>query len=179
MKKIIALSGRPGTGKTTLFREFISKYSWKIVEPIKLLPCLYSNEIDTYIIGKYDDGEIFAGTDKLSMSVQPTAEKFFKETSSNILFEGDRLTNNKFFNFLSELSDTELSIVILSTSESVLLERYKCRGSEQSSTFLKGRETKISNIMMNFDLMDNISEFKNENYEDQKKILAFIESKLL
>lgn len=177
-KKIISVCGRPGTGKTTLFREFISKYTWETVEPIKSLHCMYSKEIDTLIIGKYEPNEIFAGTDKLSMSIQPTAEKFFSETTSNILVEGDRLTNNKFFNFLASLKGIELHILVLSTTESILVERYRSRGSNQSETFLKGRETKISNIQTNFDLMDHIVEFKNENFDDQKIILEFIDSKL-
>lgn len=179
MKKIISVCGKPGTGKTTLFREFISKYTWETVEPIKSLHCMYSKDIDTYIVGKYEPNEIFAGTDKLSMSIQPTAEKFFLETKSNILVEGDRLTNNKFFNFLSLIKDIELYILVLSATEPSLIERYKLRGSNQSESFLKGRETKISNIQTNFDLIDHIVEFKNENFDDQKVILEFICNKLL
>ena len=28
MRKIIAVGGRPGTGKTTLFKKFMSEYEW-------------------------------------------------------------------------------------------------------------------------------------------------------
>ena len=29
MRKIIAVGGQPGTGKTTLFRKFIDNYEWQ------------------------------------------------------------------------------------------------------------------------------------------------------
>lgn len=174
MKKIIAVGGRPGTGKTTLFREFIKQYEWDKVEPKKMLPCLYNKELDLYILGKYEEGELFAGTDKLGMNVQPIAEQFVKETSSNVLFEGDRLTNGKFYDHLLSLPDTEISFVILTTETEVLNKRYDERGSNQSETFLKGRETKISKILTNFDYMDNVIQFKNENKEHQSQILSFL-----
>ena len=168
----MAVAGRPGTGKTTLFREFIKVNSWVNVEPKRSLPALYSQEKDLYILGKYQEGELFAGTDRLSMSIQPTAEEFIKETSSNVLFEGDRLTNGKFYDFLMNLPDAEISFTVLNVPTSTLNQRYKERGSEQSDSFLRGPETKINNIMSNFDYRNYISEFPNENLNDQQKILA-------
>jgi cytidylate kinase len=68
MRKIIAVGGVPGTGKTTLFRKFMEGKTFDKVEPVKLMPALYSAELDLYILGKYEEGEIYAGTDKLSMA---------------------------------------------------------------------------------------------------------------
>lgn len=170
MRKIIAVAGQPGTGKTSLFREFMKNHEWEKVEPKKMLPALYCKELDLYVLGKYEDGELFAGTDRLSMAVQPIAQCFINETTSNILFEGDRLTNAKFYDFLLKLN-AKVEFLVLTVSDETMKQRYKDRGSDQSETFLKGRETKISNILNNFEYMDVTTVLKNENHEDQRVIL--------
>jgi broad-specificity NMP kinase len=176
MRNVMSVCGVPGTGKTTLFREFMKNYTWERVEPVKLLTAEYCKELDLFVLGKYDDGEVFAGTDKLSMAVMPVAIEWMSTHSSNVLFEGDRLGSNKFLSFLSELPDTILHILILSANNSTLLQRYAERGSDQSETFLKAKDTKISNINGNFELMEYITEFKNENIDDQLTILNKINS---
>jgi hypothetical protein len=178
MRKIVAISGEPGTGKTTLMRKFIDQYFWEKREDIKLVNSLYSEELDLHIIGKYEEGEIFAGTDKLSMAVQPSVVEFINGTNSNILFEGDRLTNFKFFDYLMNLSKelNEVNLLILTVPQTVMEERYKVRGSDQSETFLKGRKTKISNIRSNFEYMDYITVFENKDENDQNKILEKLNS---
>lgn len=178
MRKIIAVGGVPGTGKTTLFRKFMEGLEWETVEPIKLVTASYNKKHDLYILGKYEEGEVFAGTDKLGMSCQPNASEFVANTKSNILFEGDRLTNGKFYNFLIELPETEVDFLIIEAKQNTLVQRYADRGSNQSSTFLKGRDTKISNILNNFEFRDYTTLLNNENLEDQKIILEFLENKL-
>jgi len=178
MRKLIAVGGSPGTGKTTLFRKFMEDYNWVTVEPKKMLPALYCEELDLYVLGKYEDGETFAGTDRLSMAVQPVATEFVKETKSNILFEGDRIFNQSFLEMCMELPNTDLQVVFLKVPKPLLEQRYKDRGSEQSETFLKGRETKYSNLLSNFELMPYITEFVNTNLEEQGKVLAFLEKHL-
>jgi len=178
MRKIVAVGGVPGTGKTTLFRKFMESLEWEKVEPVKLLPALYNKEHDLYILGKYDDGETFAGTDRLSMAVQPIAQEFVSTCSSNILFEGDRIFNQSFLEFTSNLNNVELQIVYLKAPQSILEQRYVDRGSDQSETFLKGRATKYNNILSSFDLMSYITEFNNTNLEEQGKVLEFLEKQL-
>jgi len=178
MKKIIAVGGQPGTGKTTLFRKFIDNYDWVKCEPKKLLNAMYCEEIDTYILGKYEDGETFAGTDRLSMAVQPAAQEFVAGTKSNVLFEGDRIFNQSFLEFCMALPNRDLQVVYLKVPDAMLKERYAERGSDQSETFLKGRATKYSNLLSNFELMSYITEFANTNLEEQAKVLAFLDSHL-
>lgn len=175
MRKIVAVGGSPGTGKTTLFRKFMENKEWEFVEPKKLLPALYNKELDLYILGKYEEGETFAGTDRLSMAVQPTAQEFVMECTSNILFEGDRIFNQSFLEFCSALPNTDLRVLFLKVPKEILEDRYKERGSDQSETFLKGRETKYSNLLANFELMPYITEFVNTNLEEQQKVLAYLE----
>lgn len=177
MRKIIAVGGSPGTGKTTLFRKFMERYEWEKVEPKKMLPALYCKELDLYVLGKYEEGETFAGTDRLSMAVQPIATEFVKETASNILFEGDRIFNQSFLEMCMGLP-ADLQVVFLKAPKEVLQQRYQDRGSDQSETFLKGRETKYSNLLSNFELMPYITEFANTNLEEQAKVLTFLEGQL-
>lgn len=177
-RKLIAVGGQPGTGKTTLFRAFMQNHEWERVEPKKMLPALYCKALDLYVLGKYEDGETFAGTDRLSMAVQPIAQCFVTETKSNILFEGDRIFNQSFLEFSMGLPDTDLQVVYLKVPDAMLKQRYADRGSDQSETFLKGRATKYSNILSNFELMPYITEFVNTNLEEQGKVLTFLDKHL-
>jgi broad-specificity NMP kinase len=177
-RKLIAVGGSPGTGKTTLFRKFMEGKTWEVVEPKKMLNALYCKDLDLYVLGKYEDGETFAGTDRLSMAVQPIAQCFVKECTSNILFEGDRIFNQSFLEFAMGLPQTDLQIVYLKAPKNILEQRYKDRGSDQSEQFLKGRETKYSNLLSNFELMSYITEFANTNLEEQSKVLAFLDKHL-
>lgn len=175
-RKLIAVGGQPGTGKTTLFRKFMENKTWIETEPAKLVSAMYNVDMDLYILGKYQEGETFAGTDRLSMAVQPEMQKWIQTHNCNILFEGDRIFNQSFLEFAMELPNTELQIVYLKTPKDILEQRYKDRGSDQSEQFLRGRETKYSNLLSNFELMPYITEFSNTNLEEQGKVLAFLES---
>lgn len=178
VRKLIAVGGSPGTGKTTLFRKYMESKVFQPVEPAKLVSAMYNTERDLYILGKYEEGEVFAGTDRLSMAVQPAMQEWIASHNCNVLFEGDRIFNQSFLEFAMGLPDTELHIVFLNAPKSVLEQRYKDRGSDQSEQFLRGRETKYSNLLSNFDLMPYITEFANTNLEEQAKVLAFLEGKL-
>ena len=112
------------------------------------------------------------------MAVQPIAQEFVSECTSNILFEGDRIFNQSFLEFAMGLPNTELDVIFLKVPKDLLEQRYKDRGSDQSETFLKGRATKYSNLLSNFDLMPYVSEFNNTNLEEQEKVLSFIRGKL-
>ena len=176
MRKILAVIGRTGTGKTSLFREFIKTTEWENKELVKLIPSLYSKTLDLHILGKYEEGEVFAGTDKMSMCCQPAAIEFVNTVNSNIIFEGDRLTSSKFFDHLLSLPDTEFQIYVIEADTKNLTKRYIERGSNQSEIFLKGRATKISNIKTNMELMFITETFINNDLENQKVILDNIKS---
>jgi broad-specificity NMP kinase len=178
VRKLIAVGGSPGTGKTTLFRKYMEGKTFQPIEPAKLVSAMYNPERDLYILGKYEEGEVFAGTDRLSMAVQPAMQEWIASHNCNVLFEGDRIFNQSFLEFAMGLPDTELHIVFLNAPKAVLEQRYQDRGSDQSEQFLRGRETKYSNLLSNFDLMPYITEFTNTNLEEQGKVIAFLENHL-
>ena len=111
IRKLIAVGGQPGTGKTTLFRKFMEGKTWIEVEPAKLVSAMYNVEMDLYILGKYQEGETFAGTDRLSMAVQPELQKWIQTHNCNILFEGDRVFNQSFLEFAMGLPNTDLQVI--------------------------------------------------------------------
>jgi uridine kinase len=171
--KIIAIGGEPGAGKTTLMKKLIEYFQ---VQPeynaFKLVPYLRKDNL--YILGKYEEGETFAGTDRMSMAVQPEAVKFLVSLPSNsiVLYEGDRLFNSSFLEHCNENYD--LQIIYLKTDKSVRQERYKERGSNQNETWLQGRETKVANILTNMSLMFVTNSYVNNNIEDQKHVVDAI-----
>ena len=178
VRKLIAVGGSPGTGKTTLFRKYMEGKNFQPIEPAKLVSANYDASRDLYVLGKYEEGEVFAGTDRLSMACQPAIQEWITGHNCNVLFEGDRIFNQSFLEFAMNLPDTDLHIVYLKAPQDVLQQRYQDRGSDQSEQFLKGRETKYSNLLANFELMPYITEFANTTYEEQAKVLAFLEGQL-
>ncbi len=108
------------------------------------------------------------------MAVQPAVKEFVESTTSNILFEGDRVFNQSFLEFLSEQPNTELDIIFLVAEPDTLRARYADRGSDQSEVFLKGRKTKYENLLTNFTLMPYTMKFLNENEHDQDVVFKFI-----
>lgn len=179
MKNIIAVGGEPATGKTTLMWRIIdSATDWQKIEPKKTLSAIRSESLNLTILGKYDRSEQFAGTDRLSMSVQPAATEFIKEATGNILFEGDRLFNRKFIDAIISC-DCLFSLIYIEASRNELHNRHVDRKDTQTETFLKSRQTKYSNIVRSLDLMDVIHTFKNDNMDHQKVIHDFIISKFV
>lgn len=173
--KVIAIGGEPGSGKSTLMKKLLEVFE---LEPkyneVKLVPYLQKGNV--YVLGKYEEGEVFSGTDRMSMAVQPEAIKFLATLPSNsvVLYEGDRLFTASFLEHCIENYD--LSIIYLNTKKEVRQERYKDRGSNQNETWLQGRETKIANILSNMTLMFNTEKFNNDTYEEQNVIVEYVRS---
>ncbi len=179
MRKIIAIGGEPATGKSTIVKKFLGDVSaWREAEMVKLVPCLYDVSRDLAVLGKYEEGQMFGGTDRYSMAVQPAATKFVKEFTGDLLFEGDRLFNQSFLEILADLPDTELVILYIEADPKLIEHRHKDRGDTQSEIFIKGRKTKYENLRSNFVLMPYTKVMKNNTEEDLEKVVSFLKSEL-
>ena len=87
--KVIYIIGLPGTGKTTLMKRFMEQYEWTPNRPIDLLDSHVSGNIR--VLGKYEEGETYAGTDRLSMAVSPKAIEYIQTRPDEVIIgEGDR-----------------------------------------------------------------------------------------
>lgn len=179
--KIVYVIGEPGSGKTTLMKRVMeeSKVTKDIHsnENFPLVP-FHTNNKNLIVLGKYAEGDVFGGTDKTSMAVQPQAIEFLKaiqkssDNNINITAEGDRLTTASFIEHIVEEYDA--TIYYLRTTPDVRQVRYKERGSNQNETWLNGRITKIQNILTNFVVMNNVRRFDNNTLEDQQKVFDCI-----
>jgi hypothetical protein len=157
--RILALIGVPGTGKTFLMRRLIQALGGiRATDRDGLCNFHLVGEADAevMVLGKYEEGDIFGGTDKLSMAAQADAESLVKEALSEgvkaLTFEGDRLGNESFFEHCSKVG--ELRVVVIKIEPELLRQRRENRsfevGKEQNATWLQGRETKVSNLEKTF-----------------------------
>lgn len=176
--KIVIVGGMPGTGKTTLMKQWMSKYRWMAShKEVKLVPFYVVENLGKriYVLGKYEEGEVFGGTDRMSMAAQPEVIKFLDSLSGDIVvvMEGDRLFTPSFLEHCSEKYTTR--IFVLTAEKELLATRYADRGSNQDPTWLKGRESKVNGILTNMMLMDNTEVYPHETPEDTDKIIQRIE----
>lgn len=136
-KTLVYLIGQPGSGKSTVTEELFGG-----------LPSEASDDPIAHIV--YPSAiqlgakrESFSGTDAFPMNIQPQVVPFMKDSAGQLFFaEGDRLANDKFFTSCVA-AGIGLRVFMLHTPNAVAAERRKARGSNQSTTWLKGRITKV------------------------------------
>ena len=147
MKTIIAIIGAPGTGKSTLMKEWMYNWEWEQRREGQLDHYVSG---DLIVLGVYPEGETFGGTDKLSMSIAPQVVEFLdKHEDKIILFEGDRLNSKKFFQTVLD-KGWNLRIVALDVPQEERERRYAERGSDQDPVWLQGRISKVENVVKEF-----------------------------
>ena len=144
--KLFYLIGVPGTGKSTIMKELMSRYEgWQQERVTDLLDTHISDNVR--VLGKYEEGETFSGTDRLSMAVAPKAIDWVKTKPNEIIFgEGDRLNSKTFF----EACGDDLVIIHLTVSDEERNRRYKERNSSQSEKFIQTTRTKCANVIEAF-----------------------------
>ena len=152
MLKVTAIGGEPATGKSYIMKKLIEKtslkekFEWgKLVRGVK-------NDVIS-VLGIYQDAEdIFPGTDKLSMAVQPEGIQYIKlEAAQNnlqhIIFEGDRLFKSSLFDIVK--NDVDFRIVVIKCDDNIKHQRHKQRNDEQNEKWLNSRKTAVNNIINN------------------------------
>lgn len=162
--RVLAIIGFPGVGKSTLMRLMIGMLGHEKPLPARryglmdyhLVHPTATQTGDIAVLGKYGGAfETFSGTDKLSMAVQPDAERFMINHPAGltgIAFEGDRLGNASFLRVCQKAD--KFRLVVLSTDPGTLAARRAGREAavqkQQDPTWLAGRESKVTNLQRNF-----------------------------
>lgn len=175
---IIGLGGAPGAGKTTLTKELMKTFGEHQLIKCRSVRLQWHPASNVCILGVYDDAKVFSGTDAMPMSIQPKVMEFVKimpllfNNKTNLFFEGDRLFNGKFFDWLITQKN-EFALFILQAPEQVLEQRYKDRGSEQNPAWLKGRHTKYAKLVNKYSFINKLN---NATFQDQKCNIELLQS---
>lgn len=151
--RIVAIGGQPGVGKSTFVQRLTAQWSALARKRYGLLDFVeYDPPVS--VLGVYPPGQVFGGTDRLSMAVQPDAQRYVTASADaldevRVLFEGDRLFNTSFLDHCRAVSD--LTVVELFASMEVLAFRRVSRstavGATQDAQWLAGRATKVTNVL--------------------------------
>lgn len=184
MTKLIYLIGLPGTGKSTIMKQFMENRDWKQERVIDLLDTHISGRVR--VLGKYEEGETFSGTDRLSMAVAPKAVEWMNTAPNEVIVgEGDRLNNKAFFEAAKSVGD--LTIIHLTVSDDERQRRYDERGSDQSDKFISTVRTKVKNIVEEFGdkttlfgvEQGDVLTMPHETPEDTKEIVSYMQKLFL
>lgn len=152
MIQVLGIGGEPATGKSSLMKQIMSYLGEGQTFSFGKLKGIQFDEPRVFVFGVYDDG-VFSGTDRLSMDVIIDSKAFLEAITKDpkwfgwtVLFEGDRLFNKTFLTFCAGLAE-QCHFFVLEVQESEKARRHKFREDTQNETWLKGRATKIRNIV--------------------------------
>jgi hypothetical protein len=154
---MLYLIGAPGSGKTTLLRRALAPTPYRLrlrSQPFKMIEYGAPPRDDTPVsspvgfeLGHPRPG--FGGTDTLPLNVQPKVLHWLYHTRPNVVAEGDRLANDKFFAQVVAWG-LPLNVIALECPAPLLTERRALRGSQHDPAWLKGRETKVARLTKNW-----------------------------
>jgi len=170
MPYIIGFGGEPATGKSTVMKTAMAKFAtdWELFEINGYgygIKCMVSSAKQVTVLGHYIQGEAYGGTDRMSMSIQPSVVKMLSHGVDNkswgFWFEGDRLFNAKFLHTIKDEIRWPNFFFVISSKPEAIEARHVVRD-HQNETWLAGRKTKVANIKRDF----NLVAFDNNNLQD-------------
>lgn len=159
--KILAVIGVPGVGKSTLMLKVLEGLPQGQRHRYGLLDYTEHQVGDksVFVLGYYEPGQPFGGTDRLSMSVQPNAEEFLRSqadsfSDNTIIFEGDRLCTQTFLDACVDVAGPQVKLLFCRADSAVIHGRRQARaeqtGKAQNDQWLAGRVSKVDNLFKAF-----------------------------
>lgn len=142
---IYIVIGQSASGKTTyVTKNFITEELQRLDKPFK-----HTISGKNLLLGHYGLERRCCGTDTMSMSILPFLIEHFKEVlnkSENIIGEGDRINNQKFFDYIKNLN-IPVKVILFECSIEESLKRLKEAGSTIGETFVKTTKTKAKRML--------------------------------
>lgn len=149
---LVYLIGAPAAGKSTLMAALTAGCTRHLVEqPLahEILTVPRHPGVRAVELGRRRT--TFAGTDALSLNVQPRAVAWITTTAHDlVLGEGDRLANLGFL-LAARHAGYHVHLLVLDAPTTVLDARCAHRGSHQSPAWRTGRRTKVDRLAGNAD----------------------------
>lgn len=142
MRSLLYMIGVPGVGKTSTLRGALMDVEGHAV--VQSIPqfIIYPGGAQLGIAR-----EQFGGTDAYDMAVQPKAIDWLRDAPfPAVVAEGDRLGNPSFF-AAALRAGWDLSICWLDVPLDIAAARRHERGSKQNAGWIRGRITKIDNLV--------------------------------
>lgn len=139
--------GEPGAGKSTLVKALAGDTEKRMSrEPV---PHIVWNTPTQQVLEIGYERDTFRGTDATPMSVQPAAIKFVQSRPCDLMMgEGDRLATSGFFTAIQEAG---YRFILLHLDPPDAAQRRKRRAAElgnaQNATWVKGRVSKVKNLV--------------------------------
>lgn len=153
---VLAIDGVQGSGKSTAMRNWLRtrgaaahKVTRVSGQPARhVVPSRRPGET-VVVLGDYSqDAQPFPGTDRLQRHIQPAAQEVISQMTragTTVVFEGNLLFNYKMKNYLERAGIPHI-FAVLEVPSHVAAKNRKKRGVDQSSTSLKRKATKLSNM---------------------------------
>lgn len=144
--------GEPGTGKTTLMwqklRELREQEQDELVKEGYIRYHKFAEQ-KVIVFGVYEEGAVFAGTDRLAKTAPPKFREWIVANREKyegwlLLSEGERFSNTPTLDHLFE--HCNMKLVCLKVSEGELERRRAARNNTQNASWMLGMKTRIANL---------------------------------
>lgn len=149
--RTILIIGACGSGKTWVMKQIIKQMDLQLSAKFGMFQFKTNKKL--CVLGKYD-GQMFEGSDRLSMAIARDFEPFKKIVDKNnftIIAEGDRFTNKKFIEVFKPYV-----IKIKDSGE----KGRKLRGSNQTERHVRSIQTRVDNTKCNIEVENSLEALK-------------------
>jgi len=144
---VVALGGPAASGKSSIIKSVVEKtaevrYNGNNFKWGEVVGEFWTDD-ELVLYGRYNTDRDFEGTDMLSLSANNHAKQFTQmlvgiDEFNYVLFEGDRLYNDSFFEVCREHPDINLRAFVLDVSDEELDRRHEERDDDLDRSWVEG-----------------------------------------